>query len=394
MTELLVTHPPELSSSSHTSHSHYNVPRTVTPTPSGRRIRFAPLPDPRRAVLLTDDGNELPLLSDDYASGSTSKTSSAASSIIGERQELGGDNEILSPPDSFQTLAPAAIPASVSLAALNSGAPPFQTDSPRESLSSDRGPLLLPLSASVSASPPSSYKPLLKDKPSSWSKPKSFLRPFRGTSSAVDRPTSSSDSTFSSSSYSSAGSSSTSSDSHDWSTTHSLTPTQSIESTTTASVSGGETTPTREKNNNNRDNRFGKMNISSDQLLSLGTINLFRSSSRASSTSTAKESRKENSSSPGWGWGLQRWTSAGSANTSLSSGVPIMRTQSTQSYKGDVRAHTPKASSGSSWFGSSLTDSNGSKRRNSSGGNAVKAAGGGRRHAVSPGASPRPLPRT
>src|SRR6266446_2587156 len=37
----------------------------------GRRIRFAPLPDPRRAVLVTEGGQELPLPSvfDDYPSG-------------------------------------------------------------------------------------------------------------------------------------------------------------------------------------------------------------------------------------------------------------------------------------------------------------------------------------
>lgn len=35
--------------------------RSGSAPPNGRRIRFAPLPDPRRAVLITDDGDELPL---------------------------------------------------------------------------------------------------------------------------------------------------------------------------------------------------------------------------------------------------------------------------------------------------------------------------------------------
>ncbi|TFK72227.1 hypothetical protein BDN72DRAFT_895046 [Pluteus cervinus] len=48
------------SSSSHTSLT--NTPPSSAP--SSRRIRFAPLPDPRRSVVVTEDGRELPLSED------------------------------------------------------------------------------------------------------------------------------------------------------------------------------------------------------------------------------------------------------------------------------------------------------------------------------------------
>nr|GAT59449.1 predicted protein [Mycena chlorophos] len=53
------------SASSHSSSSASSSSSSVTTSTStqgpGRKIRFAPLPDPRRAVLLTPEGNEIPL---------------------------------------------------------------------------------------------------------------------------------------------------------------------------------------------------------------------------------------------------------------------------------------------------------------------------------------------
>jgi hypothetical protein len=59
------------SSSSSTQSSPYSSPRT-----GPRRIRFAPLPDPRRAVLITDSGEELPLPVDDDEDEDEPKTPS------------------------------------------------------------------------------------------------------------------------------------------------------------------------------------------------------------------------------------------------------------------------------------------------------------------------------
>ncbi|KAG6864557.1 hypothetical protein C0991_008670 [Blastosporella zonata] len=108
----------------------------------------------------------------------------------------------------------------------------------------------------------------------SWQKPKSLnlLRPFPFRRSQPPAPTPNS--------------------------SHSLTPTQSNDNTARPSSS---------------------FHISTEEILTLGTINLFRTSSKASDST-------ENASSPSWTFGLTRWSSA-SSNT----GVPLSRSQSAQS---------------------------------------------------------------
>ncbi|KAJ7221690.1 hypothetical protein GGX14DRAFT_670785 [Mycena pura] len=122
------------SDSSHTSAaSHASTPTMDKPIPSARRIRFAPLPDPRRSVLLAPDGTELPLL------------------VRPEDPEL----PVTHAPTPSQSLRPSPSPAA----------------SP--SASPATAPALLP------SSPPSSFYPPPRST-SPWSRPKNFLRFRRG----------------------------------------------------------------------------------------------------------------------------------------------------------------------------------------------------------------------
>lgn len=82
------------------------------------------------------------------------------------------------------------------------------------------------------------------------------------------------------------------------------------------------------------------MGVSTEEILTLGTINLFRSSSRESRRSESE--LESDSSEKRWGLPLGRWSSAG-ANAQRPSVEQLARTQSTQSYKGDVRgSNKPK----------------------------------------------------
>ncbi|KAJ7491202.1 hypothetical protein FB451DRAFT_634191 [Mycena latifolia] len=120
------------STSSHTSASHTNTPTMHKPP---RRIRFAPLPDPRR---LDDDA----------------------------------DTDVKPPELTPATPEPAPVPSPA--------ASPYASPAAA-------APLALP----PTTSPPSSFHPPTKS--STWPKPKSFLRPFRrGT--AFSSPMSSTDS--------------------------------------------------------------------------------------------------------------------------------------------------------------------------------------------------------
>ncbi|KAJ7611604.1 hypothetical protein FB45DRAFT_1037256 [Roridomyces roridus] len=113
------------SASSASSHTSADTPTMDKPTP--RKIRFAPLPDPRRSLLVTDDGEELPL--PDFA-------------------EL--------PASSYSNSQPSPMPTpTISL--------PLLPDTP----------------------PPSSFNPASLQKSGTWPKPRGLLRTFRrGTTPA------------------------------------------------------------------------------------------------------------------------------------------------------------------------------------------------------------------
>ncbi|KAJ3981111.1 hypothetical protein F5890DRAFT_1477196 [Lentinula detonsa] len=266
-----------------------------SPAPTSRRtIRFAPLPDPRRSVLVTDDGTELPLLSPLIMDGQNFD-------FLASKLEM--------PFTDASELA--SIPAAMSLSALNS---PVQTPS---------------------------------QTPQSWNVPLPDVASSLPTST-VPASTSSSESDGSNSSNNSSNSSSsppTSEISSSASSMYSLTPTQSIDR---YPASTGSSTPTQSarKSSSLRNKLSSKYNISTDQILTLGTINLFR---RGSKGKDKDESDTDSiSSAQGWGNALTRWTSAGSGGPRSGRdgvGVPIYRTQSTQSYKGENVRNAKRSSS-------------------------------------------------
>ncbi|KAJ3733921.1 hypothetical protein DFJ43DRAFT_171132 [Lentinula guzmanii] len=261
-----------------------------SPAPTSRRtIRFAPLPDPRRSVLVTDDGTELPLLSPLIMDGQNFD-------FLASKLEM--------PFTDASELA--SIPAAMSLSALSS---PVQTPS---------------------------------QTPQSWNVPLPEVASSLAASTVPASPqyekTSSSESDGSNSSNNSSNSSSsppTSEISSSASSMYSLTPTQSIDR---YPASTGSSTPTQSarKSSSLRNKLSSKYNISTDQILTLGTINLFR---RGSKGKDKDESDTDSIlSAQGWGNALTRWTSAGSGGPRSGRdgvGVPIYRTQSTQSYKGE-----------------------------------------------------------
>lgn len=248
---------------------------------SRRTIRFAPMPDPRRSVLVTDDGTELPLLSPVILDGTNID-------LLTSKLEM----------PSVDASELASIPAAISLSALNS---PAQTPS---------------------------------QTPQSWNIPLPEVLPSpaqfqKSLSSESDSSNSSNNSTSGSSPPTSEISSSASS-------MYSLTPTQSIEPYPNST---GSSTPTQSvrKYSSLRSKLSSKYNISTDQILTLGTINLFRRGSKGKDRE--RDSDNESiQSSQGWGDALTRWTSAGSGGPRSGRdgvGVPMYRTQSTQSYKGE-----------------------------------------------------------
>lgn len=262
--------------------------QSPVPPPTPRRIRFAPLPDPRRAVLVTDDGTELPLPS---------------LLIDGNSFDLFNSN-LESPSSAASQLA--SIPAAISLSALNS-------------------PVHTPLHT-----PQSWNAPLPETAPSPAPSPAHFEKTF---SSESDSSNSSNNSSFYTGSTS--GSPPTSGISSSASSMYSLTPTQSIDPYPVSST--GSSTPTQpmRKSNSLRSKLSSKYNISTDQILSLGTINLFRSRSKGKDKAGDSDGDSIHSAHGGSGWGgaLTRWTSGGSGGPD-GAGVPLYRTQSTQSYKG------------------------------------------------------------
>ncbi|KAJ4475763.1 hypothetical protein J3R30DRAFT_593560 [Lentinula aciculospora] len=268
-----------------------------SPAPTSRRtIRFAPLPDPRRSVLITDDGTELPLLSPIVLDGTNSD-------LLASKLEA--------PSANASELA--SIPAAMSLSAISS---PAQT------------PLQTPQGWNV---------PLPEVVPSSVPLPAQFEKTL---SSESDSSNSSSNST------SSSGSSPPTSEfSSSASSMYSLTPTQSIDR---YPASTGSSTPTQSmrKSNSLRSKLSSKYNISTDQILTLGTINLFRRGSKGKDREGSDTDSIQ--SAQGWGSALTRWTSAGSGGPRPGRdgiGVPMHRTQSTQSYKGENVRNAKRSSS-------------------------------------------------
>ncbi|KAF5386657.1 hypothetical protein D9615_001956 [Tricholomella constricta] len=234
-----VLHPdmPSLSASSSTASSSASSVNSIP----ARRIRFAPLPDPRALDDDQDDDDplHLPALPD-------SKPCSLSSSTASDAEDH--------PPSSPK-----------------------------------------PTTQQLLSHPPIPHAP-------SWSKPKSLnlLRPFPFRKSAP-APSSASE--------------------------HSLTPTQSLDTPSNA-------TPT---------SSFSLMNFSTEEILTLGTINLFRASSKSNDSAIPAKRPTSPSSSSGWGFGLSRWSSTGSC----SKGSPLSRSQSAQSYNPSISSKLKLGSSSS-----------------------------------------------
>ncbi|KAF9466247.1 hypothetical protein BDZ94DRAFT_1233873 [Collybia nuda] len=228
------------STSSHTSIRTPNRSGSLGP-PSHRRIRFAPLPDPRRDdddnnVLVTDIDIDVPSKRHSYPFIDDESCSSSAPSDTDSLPPSLCTTPIPTKPTTQQLLSHTPIPAP------------------------------------------------------SWSRPKSLslLRPFP----------------FKKSSPASSASSS-----------HSLTPTPSLDK------DSNTPTPTNSRTSPN----WSRINFSTEEILTLGTINLFRPSSKNNGSTTAASDTPPSS----WGLGLTRWSSAGSTTKV---GSPLGRTQSTQSY--------------------------------------------------------------
>ncbi|KAF6764807.1 hypothetical protein DFP72DRAFT_323214 [Ephemerocybe angulata] len=247
---------------------------------SARKIRFAPLPDPRRSVLITDDGEELPIPNGDNENQiSSCPPSPAVYAVDAPNQDISSLSSLASSSkrhsDSTEPSASGSTTPASMTNTTNSEASGSEPASPASI------PICLPPPLPAVKAPSA---PVAPPPTSGWPKSKglSFFRSLKPRSSRS----------------SSSGSS------------HTLTPTSSIDP--------------------NKDSRKG---ITTEEILTLGTINLFRTSSREST---------------GDGWNLTRWSSASSAGPSSNNGparnfgVPLTRTQSTQSYK----SKTPSLLSG------------------------------------------------
>ncbi|KAL0569647.1 hypothetical protein V5O48_012317, partial [Marasmius crinis-equi] len=265
---------------------------------TSKRIRFAPLPDPRRYVITTDDGKEHPL---------------PMSFDMDEYDEKAASTPI--------PITLACIPESFSLAII--GVAPA---SPVVPLS----PLPPP-----SPSPKSQFKSLPPQKKGGSRRTlTSFLKSFanHSTSSPTSSPESSPNPGYDSLSSASSSSSSSS--------VHSLTPTQSNDAShTPASPSSSTTTP--------RGSMF-RAAPSANLHLNFGE-GLCRVSSREP---PAHRRAKSHTESIGNALSLSRWTSASSTKSEMGPGkgygfgTPLYRTQSTQSYKKSKRLAEQARASG------------------------------------------------
>ncbi|CAK5279295.1 unnamed protein product [Mycena citricolor] len=147
------------SDSSHTSAS-VNTPTKLNMQPQ-RKIRFAPLPDPRRALLLTDDGAELPL-------PVAPDTADIPAAIYAPQAVYGFG---VQPASIIKSQTKAHYASSSS----SPSASPYQ--SPYQSPVHQTLPL--PSQTQTPPPPPHSWGPSSPSKSSTWPKPKSFLRSLR-----------------------------------------------------------------------------------------------------------------------------------------------------------------------------------------------------------------------
>lgn len=222
--------------------------------PSARRIRFAPLPDPRAledeaAAAAAEDGDGYETLVDPQVTGSDTGCSSVSSSLFSSPRIFTKD--LLSPTEGTVPCDPSLNGSQATLA------DPYGPDD------------MTPTGSHSGASSPTTHK-----KAASWTaKPKKLFKPFLRRSSSPMAPPSS----------------------------------------------------------------FGS-GITTEDILTLGTINLFRSTSR--------ESRMSTESLPTTP--LNRWTSAGSYTGQKNKGKewlgsPLSRTESTGSIKADTRGRPVRA---------------------------------------------------
>ncbi|EKM83085.1 hypothetical protein AGABI1DRAFT_111600 [Agaricus bisporus var. burnettii JB137-S8] len=231
------------------------------PDASPRRIRFAPLPDPRRSVLITDDGEELPI--PNIPSSSHFPAIPTPSPTNANRS------------DYFAGFDAASSCSSSSDSRLNSDSQELSSSSSASSISATpTPPLHTPTDTVSSESPLLPYPPTNK-------KSFSFFRSLK-RNSGTSSPSSSS----------------------------TLTPVPSLDRTPNASTT------------------FSRRNISAEEILTLGTINLFRTTSKDTCDADPHPSA----------WSLTRWSSASSAREPYV-GSPLYRvssaqsTRSTQSYQ-------------------------------------------------------------
>ncbi|KAL1659325.1 hypothetical protein GGF50DRAFT_92015 [Schizophyllum commune] len=227
--------------------------RPMLYTPRGR-VRFAPLPDPRRSVLVTESGDELPLPFDD--------------------------------PDMNRV--PAAASVSCPAITKTESAPPMLGNKENEK---DEPVQYASAATVLNSAPPLGSPRKKKSRPLS----KTLLRPFSMSSSGGDADIKR---------CSSQSPSETS-----------LTPTPSLASNNSTATHVSSATL--------------KSFPSPEEILTLGTINLFRTSSRSSDSGSSLRS----------GWG--RRTSKASL---YNGGSPLTRSESTQSYASPAKAGSSSSS--------------------------------------------------
>ncbi|KAF4615091.1 hypothetical protein D9613_003284 [Agrocybe pediades] len=301
-----------------------------------RRIRFAPLPDPRRAVLITDDGDEVPLpLPEEELNHfpaslvlgppilNKSNLTNNSTTANGNTDDERDNKEMMSSTLSMSTASSSSASSSSS-----STSTPRSDSSPISSVGSSpvTPNAALPAVSSSSSTSKSCVPPLLASHSISNntaprpppSKPRtglSLLRPFKRSSTSSSS-----------------------------SSSHSLTPTPSIDTPQPSASTPQLPSTTSSGSGSGHAHRARKALslVSPEEILTLGTINLFRASSRESTDSSSTfTTNVNNASGSGSGWGLSRWTSATSATDNgkerraqaMIGGSPLARTQSTQSYE-------------------------------------------------------------
>ncbi|KXN82634.1 hypothetical protein AN958_02485 [Leucoagaricus sp. SymC.cos] len=259
-------------------------------SPNDRRIRFAPLPDPRRSVLITDDGNELPFPQPIFATQFPAPptpsptvdprrdyfTSLDSASLSSSSSESKPNSDSIDPSSSSSVSSTPGTATPISITTTSPSEVDNNNSVPPSPVVCPPSPFSVSSRLSVVSAPST---------PSSKKSTFSFFRNFKRNSTA-----------------SSSSSSNT------------LTPVASIDraQTPTGSI-------------------FSRRNfsVSAEEVLTLGTINLFR-------TSSSRDT--DDNEGPSSGWSLARWSSAGSSashhkDKEPSWGHPLARASSTQSYQ-------------------------------------------------------------